>query len=140
MRLHELAHHEGVELVLDGKRDAVERSLEAPGARELGVERGGHIERVRHVRIVVGLVRFRPPAAQVQRHQRIHFAYVLDRLHFAEQEAGGGIHKPVHAGPVIDLDEKSGPARTPVARRVEGQSQDRSQQQRSGATSSSRLT
>ena len=83
------AHVEGVELVLDGEHDAVQRPLETAGAGELLVERPRGLERVRHRRIVVDSVGLRPLAADVERHQGADLAGFLDRLDVAEHVAVG---------------------------------------------------
>ena len=82
----------------------MQRALEPAGARELGVERLGGLQRIGHGGIVVGGVGLRALAAQVERDEGVEPAGVLDRLDVAELEAGGRIDGAFDAGPVIGRD------------------------------------
>src|SRR5258706_12613581 len=62
------AHIEGVELVLDGKDDAVQRPLQAARACEFLIESARGFERVRHVGDAVGGVGLRRLAAGIEWH------------------------------------------------------------------------
>src|SRR5205823_3454 len=83
------AHVERVELVLDGKRNAVQWSLEATGARELDVELLCDLDGVGHGRVAVGAVGLRALAAQIDGHESVELPGILDRLDVAELEARG---------------------------------------------------
>ncbi len=107
------AHVESVVLILDRKHHALQRPHELPRCRELPILRGGHLERVGHVRI--GILRVRHAARlalieaqllagrrpEIQRDQRVDLPGIRNRLDHAENALG-----LLHAGPVIGLDAR----------------------------------
>ena len=93
------AHVEGVVLVLEGQRHAVQRADELAGPRELGILLRGNLERIGHAGIVVVRIghaarlafveapfgaRRRP---QIQRRERVDLAGVRNRLHAGAENA-----------------------------------------------------
>ena len=97
------AHVEGIELVLDGEDDAVQRPFEPAGARKFLVERLRRFQRVRHSRVGVGSIRLRALAAHVDGDQRVQLTRVLDRLDVAELQGRCRINGAFHAGAVVSL-------------------------------------
>src|SRR4029450_13024503 len=98
------AHVERVELVLDGKRNAMQRALEPPGARELGIELFCDLQSVRHVRVAVGAVGLRALAAHIDSDQCVELPGILDRLDVAKLKARSRIDRTFDAGSVIGRD------------------------------------
>ena len=82
----------------------MQRSLQLSRRRELGIELGRGFERIGHRGIVVGLVRLRPLAAQIERDERVDLAGVRDRFDVAELLAARGIDRAAHARAVIGFD------------------------------------
>src|SRR5262249_25720701 len=79
------AHVKRVELILDGKRNTVQRALELAGLGKLGVERLCHFERIGHRGIVIGRVSLRALTPKIERYQRAELACLLYRPDGSEQ-------------------------------------------------------
>ena len=82
----------------------MQRPDEISGAGKVIVLRPRSFERVEHLRVVIGAVRLRALAADVERHIGVDLSGVLNRGYFAEHEAGRRIDLAFDAGAVIGLD------------------------------------
>jgi hypothetical protein len=98
------AHVKRVELVLDGKRNAMQRPLEPPGAPELRVELLCDFQCIGHGRVAVSAVGLRPLAALIDGDESVELPGILDRLDIAELKARHGIDCALYAGAVIGRD------------------------------------
>ena len=82
----------------------MQRPDEISGAGKVIVLHPRGFERVEHLRVVIGAVRLRALAADVERHIGVDLSGVLNRGYFAEHEAGRRIDLAFDAGAVIGLD------------------------------------